>query len=321
MLPIEPPAARAFDFPRGVSSTVLLVAHAADRGVPPEQVLAGSGLSVADLADSQHQVTAGQELRVVRNLLHGVDPAGYGTEGRAVGMRYHVSTFGIFGFALLSSVTMLDAVNVALRFWDLSFALALPVVVAEEGRVRISLSTDGVPSDVAAFVHGRDTAAVETVLGELLPGRPPPRFVDGVLEVGLDYLSSPLPQGDARTRAMYEGMCEELVASRRARSGVAQQVRVLITQRLGEGAPMEVVAADLGMTGRTLRRRLASEGASYRTLMEEVRESLATEMLATGRLAVEDVALRLGYAEASSFIAAFRRWTGRTPTAWQRDRG
>ena len=96
---------------------------------------------------------------------------------------------------------------------------------------------------------------------------------------------------------------------------------MLITQRLGEGAPMEVVAADLGMTGRTLRRRLASEGASYRTLLEEVRESLATEMLATGRLAVEDVALRLGYAEASSFIAAFRRWTGRTPTAWQRDRG
>ena len=153
-------------------------------------------------------------------FMRGIDPVEYDAEGRAVGMRYHVSTFGIFGFALLSSVTMLDAVNVALRFWDLSFALALPVVVAEEGRVRISLSTDGVPSDVAAFVHGRDSAAVETVLGELLPSRPPPRFVDGVLEVGTDYLSSPLPQGDARTRAMYEGMCEELAQHRLHGGGV-----------------------------------------------------------------------------------------------------
>ena len=111
------------------------------------------------------------------------------------------------------------------------------------------------------------------------------------------------------------------MAYSRARTGVAQQVRVLITQRLAEGAPMATVAGDLGMTERTLRRRLGVEGTSYRALLEEVRESLAAEMLATGRLAVEDVALRLGYAEASSFIAAFRRWTGRTPTAWQRDRG
>ena len=321
MVPLERPAARAPDFPRGIGSTVLLVAHAADRGVPVERVLAGSGLARADLVDTHRQVTAAQELRVVRNLLRGVAPDEYTAEGRAVGRRYHVSTFGIFGFALLSSVTVLDAVNVALRFWDLSFAFALPVVEPEEGRLRISLSTEGVPDDVAAFVHGRDIAAIETVLGELLPGRPVPRFLDGTLEVGREYLASPLPQGDARTRAMYERMCEELVASRRARSGVAQQVRVLITQRLAEGAPMATVAGDLGMTERTLRRRMGVEGTSYRALLEEVRESLAAEMLATGRLAVEDVALRLGYAEASSFIAAFRRWTGRTPTAWQRDRG
>ena len=82
---------------------------------------------------------------------------------------------------------------------------------------------------------------------------------------------------------------------------------------------MTDVAAGIGLSTRTLRRRLAAEGASYQGVLDEVRESLAERMLATGRLTVEDVAQRLGYAEASSFIHAFRRWKGTTPAAYVRE--
>ena len=97
------------------------------------------------------------------------------------------------------------------------------------------------------------------------------------------------------------------------RSGFAGQVRVLVTQRLPVGAPTASVAGSLGVSERTLRRRLAGEGTSYQRLLDEVRGSMAEELLGTGRLSVEEVGLRLGYAEASSFIAAHRRWTGETP--------
>jgi AraC-like DNA-binding protein len=66
---------------------------------------------------------------------------------------------------------------------------------------------------------------------------------------------------------------------------------------------------------RTLRRRLAEEGVSYRGLLDEVRGQLAQELLADGRLTVEEVAHRLGYAETSSFTHAFWRWTGHGPRA------
>jgi AraC-like DNA-binding protein len=65
-----------------------------------------------------------------------------------------------------------------------------------------------------------------------------------------------------------------------------------------------------------LRRRLAESGTSFQELLDEVREALAQELLTT--LAVEDVALRLGYAEASSFIHAFKRWKGVTPAVYAR---
>jgi AraC-like DNA-binding protein len=85
---------------------------------------------------------------------------------------------------------------------------------------------------------------------------------------------------------------------------------------------MDSVARQLVMSPRTLRRRLEAEGTSYRALVDEVRQALAEEMLATGALTVEDVAIRLGYAEASSFIYAFKRWKGTTPAAYARgDRG
>lgn len=314
------PATRRPDFPRGVGSTVLLVEYAASRGLAQEAALRGSGLTAADLADPDRQVTAEQELRVVRNLLVLVPREEQAAAGREVGRRYHVSTFGIFGFALLSSPTVLDAVDVALRFWDLSFAFALPEAHLEGDAVVFSLSTTGVPADVQPFVLARDAAAVETVLDELLPGEPAPRFEPGTHRLPLPaaYLSRALPQGNPGTLAVCRAMCEDVVMARRARSGLAQRVRVLVTQRVAAGAAMEAVASDLGMSGRTLRRRLAEEGTSYQALLDEVRESLALEMLGTGRLPVEDVALRLGYAEASSFIHAFRRWRGTTPAAHQR---
>ncbi len=64
------------------------------------------------------------------------------------------------------------------------------------------------------------------------------------------------------------------------------------------------------MSDRTLLRRLADEGVSFRGLLDEIREQLAEELLVTGGLSVAEVTGRLGYLEVSSFSQAFQRWKG-----------
>lgn len=130
-------------------------------------------------------------------------------------------------------------------------------------------------------------------------------------------LGQPLPQASEHTVALCEAQCRDLVSRRRARSGIAHQVRDKLI-RVGGTVTMDEVALEFNISTRTLRRRLEDAGTSFRGLLDEVRQTLAEEMLATGALTVEDVALRLGYAEASSFIYAFRRWTGTTPARYLR---
>lgn len=315
---LEEPAARDWGFPREVAGIALLVAHGSGRGLPAGAALEGTGLGLADLAQHHREVTADQELRVVRNLRRHL--ADQGELGIEVGATYHVSTFGIFGYALLASRTVLDAMNMALRFLDLSFAFAVPRAELVGDRVRITVDGTGLPRDVRRFLVQRDATAIRTVLGELVPGGVP---VDlrllgdtALLEFDAAQLERPLPQANPQTAALCEALCRDVVARRRERTGIAQDVRVLIAQLLPTGAAMVDVAARLGLSERTLRRRLAEADTGYQPLLDEVRESLARELLGSRAvLSVEDVAQRLGYAEASSFITAFRRWTGTTPAA------
>ena len=317
MTPTLPePVTRDWDFARGVAGVAVLVEYAVEQGVPARTVLAGTHLSVADLAEVDREVTAAQELRVVRNLIR----SGHG-DGVAVGRKYHLSTFGIFGYALLSSRTLLDAMDVALKFLDLTYIFVIPQVRLSEGRVLIELDAQALPADVRDFLADRDVSAIDTMLAEVFAAPLPTRLSADrwTLSFPAEYLERRLPQANPSTRALCEQLCADLATRRRDGSGLAQQVRVLLAQRLAFDASLDGVADALGLSGRTLRRRLAAEGTSFQALLDQVRSSLARQLLDSGALGVEEVAHRLGYAEASSFIQAHRRWHGSTPTGRSRE--
>lgn len=334
----EPPVTRTWDFPRQVAGTALLVAAGADAGVAPAVLLRGSGLGARDLADHRREVTAQQELRVMRNLL----AAAPAMTGVRVGTRYHASTFGPLGFALMSSATLGDAANLTFRFLDLSFTFCVPTATTDGDQVVIGVDHADLPDDVHAFLVERDLTAIWTVLREIAGGAPrlgsvtlpfapgasgPLRSAFGVTpvraetpgraELRLDaaWFDLPLPQANPHAFAMAEALCRDLVARRRSRTGVAEEVRILVAQRLSDGAPMAEVAAALGLSERSLRRHLTESGTSYRAVLDEVRRSAAEDLLGRPGLTVDDIAQELGYAEATSFGAAYRRWTGRSPRA------
>jgi AraC-like DNA-binding protein len=139
-----------------------------------------------------------------------------------------------------------------------------------------------------------------------------------VLDAAL--LDLPLPQADELTAAMTEAQCREVLDRRTARVGIAGEVRDALLRSPADMPDVATVAARLALSERTLRRRLSAEGTTFRSLADEVRETLAEELLTTGSLSVEEVGRRLGYAEPASFTHAFTRWKGTSPRAFSRAR-
>ncbi|MFO1313587.1 MAG: AraC family transcriptional regulator [Burkholderiales bacterium] len=82
----------------------------------------------------------------------------------------------------------------------------------------------------------------------------------------------------------------------------------------------EGLAERLAMHPRTLHRRLAEGGTSFKAALEDVRFAVARQMLETTAMPLGEIAAALGYAESSPFVRAFRRWSGTTPTNWRRSR-
>lgn len=334
-----------WDFPRTTVSVALMTEFGCRNGLLAADVLKGSGVSEADLHDHEAMILGRQELAVATNLVNLLgDPADLGVR---VGSSYYVGSFGIFGFACLTSSTLGDAVRFAARHYDLSYGFCLPTVTVAGPVAELRLDLPGLSGPVAEFLMRRDLAAIARVMAELLGSAIPFTSIDfagpapstgdaaarEAFGVAPGYespatvarwpaalLDNRLPQASEMSKAMCEQQCHALLERRRQRTGVARQVRDRLASIDGGPHTIAAVARHLAMSERTLRRRLAEENTTFRELAEEVHRVLAEELLATGALSVEDVALRLGYAEATSFIAAFKRWTGTTPARYQRGR-
>lgn len=97
-----------------------------------------------------------------------------------------------------------------------------------------------------------------------------------------------------------------------------RQVRRVLRAALANGhSGVDDVAATFAMHSRTLSRRLRAFGTSFRVLVDEARFETARQMLEQSTMDVRQIALLLGYADASAFTRAFRRWSGATPASWR----
>lgn len=319
---------------RSCASAAILTDLAAEHGVPADVVLDGTGVAEATLRDPQAEIETGQELRLVRNLVAELGHIpGLGLEA---GTRYHATTHGVWGFAVISSPTVGHALQVSTRYFELSFSFADVRVEESAELTRVVLDDSRVPPEIRQFHTERDIAAVTTVISSLLDPMllaseftvalpepeyldryreifgHPPRFGAPMTSVAVDaaVLDLPLPMANPHTAALCERQCADILQRRRERLGLAGQVREVLLRRRGV-AEQEEVAADLHLSVRTLRRKLAEEGTSYRELAAETSGMLAEELLSTG-LSAESVAYRLGYSGAAAFTRAFKAWKGTT---------
>ncbi len=319
---------------------------AKEHGLDAQTCLSGTGLTSDDLMNPAAEIRGGQELTIIRNVIGLLgDQPGLGME---TGARYTVADIGVLGYALLSSPTVGDAIDVARRYVALTTTyrrLGAPEV--NDTEAVITFDDAAIPADVRRFLLERDFAIFLNLLRPLMGGviHAPttirlevtdPQLPGSLLKIAdnldivvenstrnalilpVHLVTQPMPAADPQTAAICIRQCEELLNRRSARRGISESIRMRIIQDSTRIPSMATIAHELCITERTLHRRLAAEGTSYRALLDEVRATLAAELLQAG-LTVEETARRLGYSETAAFTRAHTRWNGQPPSRPRRD--
>lgn len=322
---------------RSITSAQLLTQLGLDHGLSVERCLHNTGLSPLQLAQLHSEIEGAQELQLINNLISALPEQQ--DLGLQAGRRYKLTTYGIWGYALLSSQTFRQAAELGLRYLDLTFAFNRITLSEDAHHAHLELDGSHLPDAVRNFLLLRDAVAVMVIQRELTGAKvplsrvqlslpapaDPARFIEqfGLLpefacpqnriSFPSRLLDLPLPRANLHSAQLCELQCQALLAKRQVRNGLAGQIRDRLLSNPGRLADMELIAGELNISSRTLRRRLGEQGSSFRQLQEEVRQALAEELLAIESLSQEDIAERLGYSEVSNFLHAFKRWKGITP--------
>jgi AraC-like DNA-binding protein len=129
-----------------------------------------------------------------------------------------------------------------------------------------------------------------------------------------------LLNADQRLNKILLRVCEESLSARRNNSGPFRTtVENAIALLLPHGhAQANVVAKKLGMSERTLARRLAEEGVTFVEVLQQLKATLAGRYLEDDGMPISRIAWLLGFEDASSFSHACRRWTGKSPRELRR---
>lgn len=261
-----------------------------------------------------------------------------------IGAQVQPSHVGVLGYLVLASETLGDALRAYQRYETLFYGEQLADVVLKDGQVEIRWPQTDEPLGQEA--DGVAIAALVTFLRRQIDQPPPLDLVgfrgavsattdrayraffgcpvqwhDSYVRVRfpLSYLTVPMPGRDPALRQLLDRQAGALLRALPASTALERRLQQVLLRLLAEGSPtLEMAAAALHMSPRTLQRRLGAHGLSWQQWLDRSREELARQYLADPVLSLAEVALLLGFSEQSAFTRAFRRWTGLRPGQYRR---
>lgn len=257
-----------------------------------------------------------------------------------VGLAIPFGAFGPLDYLAASSATVEAALHsLASLFRYAATGLSLEVVaLADGGELRV-VRCGAFPGDLVgdeftiAVIVGRMRARVPGfAVREIALSRPPPprptrherllgapvRFgaATSVLRMPRGAFRATIPGADPRLQDTLRELANRLELAPSGGGDLEVAVRARLRTLLPEGsAEAARVARDLGLSARTLHRRLAEAGLTYRGVLESFREAEAERLLAGG-VALAEIALRLGFSDQTAWNRAFRRWKRMSPREW-----
>jgi AraC-like DNA-binding protein len=323
-----------------VAAVAQYLRYAQCAGIAPAAVLGPAGLTPAALEPSAGRITGAQFQSVIRALL---ELSGDPVLGLRSGDHVQPGSYSVLGYITMSCETLGEAVERIARYEKLVGDMGVTTREVTPEAVRLSWHCGY--SDPAVRAHMVDNVFASWInyarwLADLPSAGPlrvelehpspgseweaeyaarwqcPVLFEQAASCLVLDpaVLDLRLRQPDALLRKALEEhaliqlavLDDDAALVTRVRNAIRQQLRLGITRQ-------DMIAEQLGLTPRTLQRKLSQERISYQELLSEVRLEMAADYLRDTSLPIEEIALRLGYSEVRSFYRSFKSATGKTP--------
>ena len=317
----------------------IVVDALAAEGVHVPDALLGTSLSPSDLRSPTTEVSVNQVIESYRNAVRLSRSQHFAFEA---GLKTHVSSYGMYGFAILSSMNFRETMHFAVKYHQLATPLVKLQFREEAGRadwtidplphpeidarlyrfiveiqfgILVSLHRDIMGSAFypaafeVTFAAPVSKEQYKTAVGCPVSFRQPHnRFL-----FDADWLNGSPQFGNEITYASVLALCDDLHDRLQNRIGAAGKVRSYLLATLGRHTGLEHVAAHLGVPVRTLRRKLRDEETSFRDLFDQLRAEVAVKYLRDTQMTVDDIAHALGFSETANFRHAFRRWNHSSP--------
>ncbi|MES2720615.1 MAG: AraC family transcriptional regulator [Pseudomonadota bacterium] len=326
----------------------LMVEIMAERGMSVEALLQGSGMSMEQAAQSDARMSAAQWGLVVANALRASGDWGLGYE---YGLRMRLSVHGFLGYAAMSSLTLGDALDILVRYFQ-SRQRSLSLFRTADGEACVIEMTQLHPlsmghpmAPVRAFMFEALMVGIVKGVSSMLqldgfPGGaeicfdwpepdyyrhyrdrlPAVRFDQpgNCLRISTSVLALRPHMADALASQQAVERCEqELALAGGSHESVSQQVRTVLASTMGSCPTQDQLAARLHMSSRSLARKLQMEGCSFSQLLKEERRRVASYLLEYSSLELQQIASQLGYVDPANFTRAFRQWTGELPSQYR----
>ena len=320
-----------------------VLAAAERQGVARNALLAQAGIAPEELAAERWPID--HITRLWRAAVHCTQDAGFGLKaGAGVGP----ASFNVVSYLLQSAPTLRAALALVQkyqrlisdggRFQTITGPEACWVVYhPRQGALAFSPhQIEAVLAAVVAFSRWVTGQAVRPLqvqfsqprVGPLAGYREafgcPVAFEQAFSGVLLDnaLLDAPLPQADAQLARLHHQYAAQRLAVLHEGGALAQELRAWIAAVLPGRVPTRAEAAQaLGLSERTLARRMQAQQLSFSALLDAVRREAALQAVAQPGRALTDIGQALGFAEPAVFWRAFKRWTGCTPLQWRARQG
>ena len=310
-------------------------------GVSREQLLQGLGLPRSLLNSPDSRLSRHDAGTILLRSIKLTGNLGIGFE---IGLESGVSTHGLVGYGLMSAPTLRAGIAFGTRFLPTRLPY-LRLELHEEGRhaaVTVEQTMDLGPlqthtldlflvglyrlllqacfglvkeSDVELwFDYAQPTysALYRDRLPQMRFGKPANqfRFPAAILDI-------PLVTANPITIAQITAQLEQELAVLSQTEDLLARIRAVLINRNGSYPGFEEAAKKLNLSARTLRRKLADRGVSFRKILDDVLRRDAITLLTESNMSVEQIAERLGYADPANFTRAFYRWTHISPSAYR----
>jgi AraC-like DNA-binding protein len=311
-------------------------------GIKLEPLLSRAGLTIDQIDDPEQRIDASKQIVFLAIVAEALNDRFLGL---SLAEEFDCRDLGLLYYVMASSDTLGGALKCASRYSRVTNeAIVLQSQVAPEPILRLHYS--GIPRHADQQQIEFCILAMVRVSGlltgrQLLPKRVSMMHVrsEGIskfapflgrnIEFGSDTdeivfsagsAEWALVNADPRLSKILLKVCEE---SLNARDGDTGAFRVTVENAIAPMLPhgqanATAVATKLGMSERTLARRLAEEGVTFIEVLQQLKASLANHYLDDDRMPISRIAWLLGYEDASSFSHACRRWTGRSPRELRR---